>query len=350
MALATLTGVRVAGIASAVPKQIVSNSDYTGVPAEQLERIIKYTGIQYRRWAPKPLCCSDLCHAAAEKLLLELGWNPEDISVLVFLTQTPDYPLPATAQLLQQRLGLSPSCLAFDVNLGCSAYTYGLFTVGSMLQAGRLKRGLVLAGDVSKMHGDSDPASAMLFGHGGSATAMEFSEDSAPIHFELGSDGGGFKVIYVPAGGARNPVGPNAFRKDALETGGSRSETDVVLDGADIINFTLREIPGSINRLLGRAGRQVADVDHFVFHQANQFINNQVAKKLKISPHQAPSSLRNFGNTSSATIPLTITTELRAQLAAGPRKIVMSGFGVGLSWASVYWEPQGVVCPELIEL
>lgn len=350
MALAALRRARIAGIASAVPKEIVSNSDYTVLSEEQREKIIKYTGIRFRRWAPPELCCSDLCQAAAEKLLPEMGWERESIGAVVFISQTADYPFPATAQILQHKLGLPTSCMAFDVNLGCSGYTYGLYVLGSLLEAGGIKRGLLLAGDVSKMHGDCDPASAVLFGHAASATAMEYSESAKPMHFEFGSDGGGHKVIYVPAGGSRSPVGVESFQKNELETGGARGDTDVVLDAAEIMNFTMREVPHSIKRLVEYAGCGVGDVDAYVFHQANQFINNQVARKIGIKPDKAPTSLYDFGNTSSATIPLTITATLRERIANSPQKLVMSGFGVGLSWASTYWDAENVVCPALVEV
>ncbi len=350
MALAALRQVRIAGVASAVPKEVVSNSDYTVLSEEQRERIIKYTGIRFRRWAPRDLTCSDLGFASAQKLLPELGWQPADLDVIVFVSQTADYPFPATAQLLQDRLGMRKNSLAFDVNLGCSGYTYGLWILGSLLESSGLKRGLLIAGDVSKMHGDSDPASAVLFGHAATATAMERAEQTTPISFEFGSDGGGFKVIYVPAGGSRSPVGPDSFQKAALEGGGSRGDTDVVLDAAEIINFTMREVPPSIRRLLEFAGRTIGEVDAYVFHQANQFINQQVARKIGIKSDVAPTTLYDFGNTSSATIPLTITARLRDRIAAGPQKLVMSGFGVGLSWASTYWETDRVVCPPLVEV
>ncbi len=251
---------------------------------------------------------------------------------------------------MQDSLGLPKSCLAFDINLGCSGYTYGLYALGALLEAGGLRRGLLLAGDVSKMHGDSDPASAVLFGHAATATAMEFCEDTKPIHFEFGSDGSGYQVIYVPAGGSRSPVDASSFQKSELKSGGSRSATDVVLDAAEIINFTMREVPHSIKRLLEYAGHSIADVDAYVFHQANQFINNQVSRKLGLAPGKAPTTLYDFGNTSSATIPLTITARLRDNLAVAPQKLVMSGFGVGLSWASTYWETDDVVCPPLVEV
>lgn len=350
MALAALRQVRIAGVASAVPKEIVSNSDYTVLAEEQREKIIKYTGIRFRRWAPRELTCSDLCFAAVEKLLPELGWKREDIQAVVFVSQTPDYPFPATAQILQDRLGLPKSCLAFDINLGCSGYTYGLYALGALLEAGGIRRGLLLAGDVSKMHGDSDPASAVLFGHAATATAMEFAENTKPISFEFGSDGGGHQVIYVPAGGSRAPVDASSFQKAELKSGGSRSATDVVLDAAEIINFSMREVPMSVKRLLEYTGHTAAEIDAYVFHQANQFINNQVARKIGIKAEQTPSTLYDFGNTSSATIPLTITAKLRDRIAAAPLKIVMSGFGVGLSWASTYWDAENVVCPALVEV
>jgi 3-oxoacyl-[acyl-carrier-protein] synthase III len=350
MALAALRRTRIAGIASAVPKEMVSNADYAAISEEQREKIIKYTGIRFRRWAPKALCCSDLCQAAAEKLLQELGWSPTEIGAIVFVSQTPDYPFPATAQLLQHRLGLPSTSLAFDVNLGCSGYTYGLYVLGSLLESTGIKRGLLLAGDVSKMHGDSDPSSALLFGHAGSATAMEVADGSKPVFFDLGSDGGGFKVIYVPAGGSRNPVGAQSFQKEALQGGGARSETDVVLDAAEIMNFTMREIHLSVKHLLEFAKITTPEVDAFVFHQANLFINNQVARKIGIKPDKCPTTLYDFGNTSSATVPLTITAKLRERMAKETIKVVMSGFGVGLSWASTYWDAENVVCPELVEV
>ena len=350
MGLATLRNTRIAGIASAVPKQIVSNSDYSVLSEEQREKIIKYTGIRFRRWAPKDLCCSDLCQKAAEGILSDLQWKTEDVQAIVFVSQTPDYPFPATAQLIQARMGLPASTLAFDVNLGCSGYTYGLYILGSLLENSGLKRGLLLAGDVSKMHGDCDPASAVLFGHAGTATAMEVSPAATPLHFEMGSDGSGYKTIYVPAGGARNPVGSSSFEKSKLEGGGTRGDTDVVLDAAGIMNFTLREIPASIKRLMDYSKWTVEETDAFVFHQANQFINNQVARKIGIKTDKAPSSLHDFGNTSSASVPLTLTTQLGKRLPSEKLKIAMSGFGVGLSWASVCWESENVVCPDLIEV
>jgi 3-oxoacyl-[acyl-carrier-protein] synthase-3 len=350
MALARLHRVRIAGIASAVPKQVVSNSDYTLVSKEKRERIIKYTGIQFRRCTPKEICCSDLCQAAAEKLLGQLGWESRDIGAVVFVSQTPDYLYPATAQLLQDRMGLAKSCLAFDVNLGCSGYTYGLFILGSLLEAARLERGLLLAGDASKILGDSDPASAVLFGHGASATAMEYTENTKPLYFETGSDGSGFKVIHIPAGGTRNPITQQSFQKVNLEGGGSRAEIDVVLDAAEIMNFTLREVPGSVKRLLEYAGRQASSVDAFVFHQANLLINTQVGRKIGLKPEQVPMTLHDFGNTSSASIPLTITWKLRERLSGQSMRVVLSGFGIGLSWASVYWDAEDVVCPALVEL
>ena len=177
-----------------------------------------------------------------------------------------------------------------------------------------------------------------------------FSDRTKPLHFEFGSDGGGYKTIYVPAGGSRSPVAAASFQKNELAGGGARGDTDVVLDAAEIINFTMREVPHSIRRLVEYAGCAVPDVDAFVFHQANQFINNQVARKIGIKPDKAPTSLYDFGNTSSATIPLTITAQLRERIAAAPQKLVMSGFGVGLSWTSTFWDAENVVCPELIEV
>jgi 3-oxoacyl-[acyl-carrier-protein] synthase-3 len=250
MALATLQNIRVAGLASAVPRQIVSNLEYDQVPEEKRQRIVKFTGIQYRRVGPRELCTSDLCEAAARRLLDELGWRRDEVGAVLFVSQTFDYIFPDTAQSLQARLELPKECLAFDVNLGCSGYTYGLYILGHLMEAAGIKRGLLVAGDASKSDLTTDPSSAVIFGNGGSATALELSQSGKPIYFEAGSDGAGYKVIYIPDGGGRSPLTAESFVKKPAETGGMRDATDIILDGSEIMNFALREVTASVKRLL----------------------------------------------------------------------------------------------------
>lgn len=351
MALATLHRVKISGVASAVPKTIVSNSEYEKISPEQREKIIKYTGIQFRRWGPNEVCCSDYCHAAGEKLLEELGWDRSEIGVVLLITQTQDFLFPATAQLLQERMGLPKHCLALDINLGCSGYAYGLYLLGALLESTGIKKGLMFVGDAPKNMEGNDPTTTVLFSQAACATAMEYSPDDAtPIYFEMGSDGSGYQVIHASGGGSRAPISSEVFQRHEVEGGGTRGGIDLILDGAEIINFTLREIPQSVRRLMEYSGESIAETDAFIFHQANLLINKQVARKLGLKPEQTPMSLYHFGNTSSSTIPITLTTNLRERLAQGPAKIAMCGFGVGLSWASVYWNANGGVFPELVEV
>lgn len=350
MAVFTLPNVKLSGIAASVPKNAEDNYNSTLLGENERELFVKTVGIRHRRVAEEGVTASDLCQAAAEKLLADLGWSRSEISVLIFVTQTPDYLIPNTASLLQDKLGLAKTCIAFDVNLGCSGYVYGLSIAGSLLQNMPGGKALLLVGDIStKTISMEDKSTAPLFSDAGTATALEFNAGQA-IHFNLQTDGKEFDDIIIPDGGYRNQVTPQSFEVVEYEKGVRRNSLAMKLDGIKIFNFALREIAPNINTLLSEKGIEKDKVDYFVFHQANLLMLESVRRKLQLPAEKVPYSLYDFGNTSSATVPLTMVVNLRRQLTDGKVNLMLSGFGVGLSWGSAYLETEKIVCSELIEL
>ena len=344
MGLSTLQHVRFAGMASCVPRHILSNLlDCPPSQRAERERLVRNIGIEQRRISPKWQCFSDLAFEAAEKLLEELKWQREEVDALIVVTQSPDYLIPATAIILQERLKLSQATIAFDVNLGCSAYPFGLHILGSMIASGAVKKGLLLVGDRSATV--KDP----LFSDAGTATALEFDANAAPMHFDLNSDGRGYKAIMLPAGGHREPFGAEHVIPKRDEHGVRRWPAQLVLDGPAVLSFSTQQVPPSVRKVLEYAQMSSEDIDYFVFHQANRMINETIRKKLGLEPAKVPSTLRDFGNTSGASLPVTVTVRLREALAAGRQRLLFCGFGVGLSWGSCIVDVESASFPALIE-
>jgi 3-oxoacyl-[acyl-carrier-protein] synthase-3 len=351
MATATVPSVRLAGIAAAVPKHQEDNNFFPGFKGDEAQKLIKATGIRFRRVGPPDICTSDLCAAAADQLIDALGWRREDIGALVFVTQTSDYRVPSTAPILQDRLGLGKQCLAFDIILGCSGYVYGLATLSSMIHSMGIRKALLLVGDTTKLNAHPlDKTVRPLFGDAGTATALCYDEAAEPITMHLASDGSGASAIIVPDGGSRNPVSAESFEEVQDSHGIWRNRLHVRLNGPDVFSFTLREVPPSVKTACETAGVTTDDVDAFVFHQANLMMNEIIRKKLGIPAEKHPYSLHDFGNTSSATIPLTLVTQCSELLTSKSATFVLSGFGVGLSWGTVVIKTSNVTCLPLVEI
>ncbi len=346
MAFFKFNGSRVVGIASCVPKHVeptVSTST-----AYDREAYMATTGILEKRWS-NDFTASDLCQAAAEKLIDELGWEKDSIDVLIFVSQTPDYILPATACVLHGKMGLKKDCIAQDISLGCSGWVYGMNTAISLLQSGsNLKRALLLTGDARKM-AQEEPD--QLFGYAGTATAIEYSErDDSRIYSDVGTDGTGYDAIIRPQGGTRNPINEDTFKLVKCDDGRMRHGLQTRMKGMDVFAFGITTAPKSIKRLAKEAGFDYQDYDYFVFHQANRKMNETIRTKLKLDADKVPYSMTYFGNTSSASIPLTIVTQLRDKIQNSSAKIIGCGFGVGLSWGSIAFDVNNIIIPELIEL
>lgn len=350
MAQWSVPGIRLSGIASAVPEPTRTADDLSVLfGPEETRKIVDSVGVQTRHIAGDATCTSDLCHAAAERLLEQLDWSRDSIDALVLVTQTPDYVLPATACSLHERLGLGTQCLAFDINQGCSGYVYGLGVVSRLLGAGNVKRALLLAGDtLTRLVSPVDRSAAPLFGDAGTATALECSDEAPTMFFDLGTNGAGVEHLLTPAGGFRTQKSPQTTRRTERENGNIRSDADLFMDGAEVFMFTLSAVPGLVKRTLAGAGWERDDVDAFVLHQANAFMLGHLRKRLKLSEEQFVVALQNYGNTASASIPLAMSDSWSADSPLGRKKLVLGGFGTGWSWAGAAIECDGLVLPEVI--
>jgi len=340
----TLNNVRIRGIASCVPQSTISNLACAEDKRSERERLVRNIGIHTRRICYPWQYFSDLAKAAAEQLREALSWKREEIDALIVVTQSPDYLIPATAIILQNRLGLPQRTIAYDINLGCSGYPFGIYTLGCMLSSGGIKKALLLVGD--KCASMSDP----LFSDCGTATALEFDPSSSPIHFDMNSDGAGYRAIILPVGGHREPVQLHHLLPHADAEGEMHRDVDLILDGTAVLNFSIQRVPPAIRSLSEYSKTPLEKIDYFVMHQANRMINETIRKKLGLPPEKVPSTLQDFGNTSSASIPLTMTTRLRDVLQDKPATLLLSGFGIGLSWGSCILKSDSIVMPPLLEL
>lgn len=325
MALFNINNVSILGMATAVPKTKITNIN---------AKFVSTTGVFEKRVTDNNTCTSDLCLEAAEQLIKDLNINKQEIELLVFVSQTPDYKLPVTSTILQHKLNLPQSCICIDIPLGCSGYVYGLSVISSLINSCKIKKGLLLVGDtISKEIQPGDQSTEPLFGDAGTATLLGYDVEANPMWFGLGSNGEGYESIIIPGGASRN----------------KNNSCYLDLKGMDVFNFGINKIPKIINEFLVGFNLNIENIDLFVFHQANKLMNDKIYKKLNIPESKTISSLYNFGNTSSATIPLTITTQLGR--INKDTKLLFCGFGVGLSWGSVYIDVnKEIYCSKLIEL
>ena len=336
MAYLQYEGVGITAMSAAVPRRIVKGREYTEVfSQEEANEIVDKTGIEERRFADAETCSSDLCFAAAEKLLADNNINKEEIDLLVFISQTPDYRMPATSCTLQHRLGLPNSTIAFDITLGCSAFLYGLSVVYSMMEHSGLRKALLLDGETrSKVYSPRDRRSAFLFGDGGVAALIERDTKFGKSTFSLNTDGSRADLIMIPAGGYRKMSSAETVEEKVVdEYGNMRSEEQGYMRGGDVFNFVIREIPKDIKNTVAYAEKEIDSFDYVVFHQANNFINSYIAKKMKLNNEKIPSTIAKFGNTSSVSVPLTIVSELQGKLD-GNKDLLLTAFGVGMTWAT----------------
>lgn len=345
-------GIGISAMAGAVPSHIIENLKYTEFfPQEQVNEVVEKVDVYERRFADAATCSSDLCFAAAQKLFADNDIDRSEIDLLVFISQTQDYRMPATACTLQHRLGLSNSCIAFDINLGCSAFIYGMSVVYSMMQSSGLRKALILDGETrSKVYGPRDRRSAFIYGDGGVAALVERDEKFGETTLSLNSDGSRADLIMIKAGGYRHPSTPETLKERVVdEYGNMRSEEQGYMKGGDVFNFVIREIPRDLKKTLAESGKTVEELDYIVFHQANNFINSYIAKKMKLDVNKIPHTIEKFGNTSSVSVPLTIVSELRGKME-GSKTLMLSAFGVGMTWASAIASFVDTKISEIVEV
>ncbi|MWV46624.1 ketoacyl-ACP synthase III [Paenibacillus sp. HJL G12] len=330
------THVSIRGICSALPKNKVDlSTDIPYFTTKEIRKTLNVIGTNTVFRALEDQTTADLCTTAAEKVLQDLDWERDTIDALIFLSQTPDYVLPATSCVLQHKLGLSNNCIAFDITLGCSGYVYGLYIVSQLVQSGGIKRALLLVGDtISKLISPQDRSVSLLFGDAGSATALEFSPEVNEISFVMGTDGAGAKSIIVPAGGYRERYNANSMTKILHQDGYLRAHEDLYMNGTEVFNFTSEVVPRLISEILEMHQWTDLDVDYYMMHQANKFILGFLANKCGIDITKVPINIHKFGNTSSASIPLLMTDSEVILNKKDRANLILAGFGVGLSWGA----------------
>jgi len=335
----TLSHFRLAGIAvstGAETKDYIKEGLASGMSQSHLDRVSKTIGLKERKVATPGVTALDLCEDASRRLLAAMDIDVSTIDAIIFVTQTPDHSQPNNACLLHGRLGLSKSSLAYDLSLGCSGWVYGLYQAGLLCAHGGMGRVLLCAGDtLSRLTNPLDQSMNPLFGDAGSATLIEKTGANIPWYFLLGTDGKLASTIRVPAGGARTPSSNQTRIETKNSEGNTQHSENLIMDGAEVFNFSLREIPQAINAVIKNATWQLKDVDALVLHQANKFIIENIATKCGLKSACVPSTVvEKYGNPSSASIPAAMIDGLSAKLSNQSQKIVGCGFGVGLSWAA----------------
>ena len=352
MALLEYSDIGILGMAGAVPKKVINNYEYTShFSKDEVKKVVDKVGIKERRFADKDTCSSDLCFAAADKLFSDLDIDRSEIDLLIFVSQTPDYKMPATSVILQDRLGLNKSTIAFDISLGCSGFVYGLSVIYSFMQGVGVRKALLLDGETrSRVYSPKDRKTAFLFGDAGVAALIEKDKKYGKSYFSLNSNGSLQHLIKIDAGGARNPSSPETLKEKVVdEHGNIRHDEHGYMDGREVFNFVIKEIPKDFKNILLFSKTNKEDIDYFIFHQANNFMNNYLMKKLKLSEDRVPATIHKFGNTSSVSIPITIVSELRDKLK-NKKTIFLSGFGVGMTWASSVLNVENCKISEIVEI
>lgn len=353
MAIQHIKNVKIAGISAAVPRHVVETRNLPCfTTAEECERYMENVGVERVHQHTGGMTCSDMCQVAAEKLLGELQWDRKEIDLLVFLSQSQDYILPATSCVLQHKLGLADSCCCFDISLGCSGWVYGLSVVSGMMQTGHFKKAILLVGDALPAEYDKNAEllKKPLFGDAGTATFLEYDEAANEIVISTKTEGAGYEAIIRRSGGDRHPVNEHSLEQKEDQFGNIHREIDTEMDGAAVFIFGITKVPKAVKEMMKLTDKNVDDIDYFLFHQANLMMNEQIRKKCKIPAEKCPYSIRQYGNNSSASIPVAIVTQIREPLQTKEQDIIACGFGVGLSWGTLYTRLQKPVIPPLVEI
>lgn len=323
MAIGRFDHVRVGGVAVALPTTCYRSEELAGDMDERsLKRFVKSTGVERRYLSCEGQTTSDLCFVAADRMMKKLNMDRSEIDACIFISQNPDFKRPSTAIILQDRLGLEKDCMAFDINLGCSGYVYGLYIAAGLIESGAVKNALLLTGDVNR-----DLPGELLFGDGSSATLLQYTETIYPMQGLMKSDGSGYQAIYTPVGGQRNPL-----NEENPEWEKARPH----MNGTDVFEFTITQVPEMLEQFNQIFEKNWQDYDYVVLHQANLMMLNHIVNKLHIPKEKVPISIQDYGNVSSASVPIALA-DLCEKMDEKPEKLslLLSGFGVGLSWGAV---------------
>jgi 3-oxoacyl-[acyl-carrier-protein] synthase III len=335
MGLLKFKNVGIRTLSATVPKNIIKTKSLTDYfPIEQIEKFIEATGVHERRFIDKDKCASDLCYNAACNLFDQSGVSRDDIDMLLFISQTPDYKVPGTSILLQHQLGLKTSTIVYDINMSCSGFIHGLLMAYTFLQLADIKNVLLLVGDtLSKYISLNDKSTGLLLGDGGIASLIAKGEQYGESFFSMNTDGGYLESVMLPAGGSRMISTTDTLKNIEYEDGSIRSLEQIVMNGMDVFSFAISELPKDVKRLLVFANKDIAEIDKYSFHQANKFMTEFIAKKLKANPEKLLRSIHKYGNTAGVSIPLTMVEN--RELINKDDSILMNAIGAGFAFGSV---------------
>jgi 3-oxoacyl-[acyl-carrier-protein] synthase-3 len=338
MSQLTINNVRIAGMSACVPATVEDNRTLPIYKDEaEALKVIASTGIERHHKVEEGTTASDLTVKAVEALLDKMGWQPEDVDCFAYVCTSRDYIAPQTACVLQDRLKLRHDCCVFDLPFGCSGWVYGMSIVSSLMSHGTLKRALLVAAETNTQNRNQrDTTVRPLFGDAATVTALEYApEKSHPMNFMFGVDGSGFDAVWAPYGGMRNPVTVEALEEKEVSPGVFRRGVDMIVNGMDVFGFAIKQPPRSLKELIETFNIDVETVDLLLLHQANKFIDEKIRKAVKIPAEKTPYCLEEYGNVTSASIPLTMVSRCGDRLAGQELHCVACGFGVGLAWASM---------------
>lgn len=330
----TFTSPFIRGMSVAVPKERV-NLRESKFDSKIIEKTIAATGIQEVRRAPSDKTIFDYCLSAAKNLLDEINFDKADIDGVVFVTYTGDYPSPGCGYLIQSELDLSNDCIIVDLNQACAGYVNGLFQAFMLVQSGYCKNVLLCTGDtMSKIISHKSKSEEMVFSDAGCASIISASDKPSDSMFAFYNDGKRFRSLCIPAGGSRQPIKPGLTDVETTdEDGNVRTPEDFYMNGLDVMTFVMYAAPKTVNELLKIADLTKDDIDMFLFHQANKTIVKTLERVLRLPKGKTPLSLQEYGNTISASIPLTLCLE-QAKNNIAPNKVVMCAYGNGLACAA----------------
>ncbi|MBR1542244.1 MAG: ketoacyl-ACP synthase III [Bacteroidaceae bacterium] len=350
MARWKIKNVSIAGVSMAVPEHTVKTAEIDLFNKEEAEVFDNTVGIKSRHVAPDTMCASDMCQAAGEKLLAELGWEKESIGMLVFESVTGDYRTPPTSCLLQYRMGLSEDCFCMDIPMGCCGCMYAINVAGNMLSSGQVKRALVLVGDTAlRMGSMRDKSRVPLFGDGGTALALEYDETAHDIVIDFHTLGSGYEALMTPHGGFRHPATPESFIYEDFGNGIVRAPYHTMINGMNVFSFAISRPPKSVEKFMADYNiDRNTDIDYFLIHQANKMIVDRVVKKLKLPLGKVPYNLEEFGNLGGASIPSLMVTRIADRLRTEETTLLCSSFGLGLSWGTMLLKTKPMVVTELL--
>ena len=350
MALIKYGNIGIRAISATVPKRIVKTRSLTEYYSdEDIEKFVNATGVEERRFAEKDQCASDLCYASACQIFEETDIKREDIDALFFVSQTPDYKIPGSSVILQDRLGLSKDTIVYDINMSCSGYLHGMLMAYNFLQHPDINNVMVMVGEtLTRMISLQDKGTGKLLGDAGTCTVFSKGANFGETYFSMSTDGAHLDSVKVVAGGARVPSSEETLKMRTYEDGSIRNLEQIIMVGDDVFSFAISNLPKDIKKLLAFAEKDIDEIDKYAFHQANNFMSNYIAKKVKANPDKILRSIQKYGNTAGTSIPLCMV-ENRTLIKEND-SILMNAIGAGFAYGTVLLNISGAIILPLNEM